>query len=192
MINYTKLVEKAAPRIKQEREHLGLEKKEVAAELGYGLSNYSSYETKTLPSLERAVELAQYFGCSVDYLLGLSDTREPQQGPAGVDVARRISKECLDHYRDSIPRKAFIEAMEQIAGKVPDRAPAPGISCPGIEIIKRPDITAGELADLLSGCCPPFCGKDGLVYCDDHSCRACWLAWLTTGEPPRKGGEPSA
>ena len=41
MINYTKLVEKAAPRIKQERERLGLEKKEVAAELGYGLSNYS-------------------------------------------------------------------------------------------------------------------------------------------------------
>lgn len=34
MINYTKLVEKAAPRIKQERERLGLEKKEVAAELG--------------------------------------------------------------------------------------------------------------------------------------------------------------
>ena len=73
---YTELVEKAAPRIKQERERLGVEKKEVAAALGYGLSNYSSYETKTLPSLERAVELAQYFGCSVDYLLGLSDTRE--------------------------------------------------------------------------------------------------------------------
>lgn len=54
MINYTKLVEKAAPRIKQERERLGLEKKEVAAELGYGLSNYSSYETKTLPSSERS------------------------------------------------------------------------------------------------------------------------------------------
>ena len=51
MINYTKLVEKAAPRIKQERERLGLEKKEVAAELGYGLSNYSSYETKTLPRI---------------------------------------------------------------------------------------------------------------------------------------------
>ena len=37
---YTELVEKAAPRIKQERERLGVEKKEFDAALGYGLINY--------------------------------------------------------------------------------------------------------------------------------------------------------
>lgn len=73
---YTELVAKTCPRIKSERERLGMEKKELAAALGYGVSNYSSYETKTLPSLERVVEMAAYFGCSVDYLLGLSNTRE--------------------------------------------------------------------------------------------------------------------
>lgn len=186
MTNYTELVGKAAPRIKQERERLGVEKKEVAAELGYGLSNYSSYETKTLPSLERIVELAQYFGCSVDYLLGLSDTREPQQKPAIRDTARLIAEEYLEHYRDAIPRKAFIEAMERITGEAPDKPAAGGNACPGVEIIKRPDITAGELADLLSGACPPFCCEDSAVHCDDQSCRTCWLSWLTTGQPPRK------
>lgn len=188
MTNYTELVEKAAPRIKQERERLGVEKKEVAAALGYGLSNYSSYETKTLPSLERAVELAKYFGCSVDYLLGLNDTREPQQKPTICDTARLIAEEYLEHYRDAIPRKAFIEAMERIAGAAPDRPTGDGTTHPGVEIIKRPDITADELADLLSGACPPFRCEDSAVHCDDQSCRTCWLSWLTTGQPPRKEG----
>ena len=72
---YTELAAKCCPRIKAERERLGFEKKELAQRLGYGLSNYSSYETKTIPSVERVVELAEFFGCSTDYLLGLSDDR---------------------------------------------------------------------------------------------------------------------
>ena len=24
------------------------------------------------------------------------------------------------------------------------------------------------------------------VHCGDFTCRACWLSWLTTGQPPRK------
>ena len=186
MINYTKLVEKAAPRIKQERERLGLEKKEVAAALGYGLSNYSSYETKTLPSIERAIELAQYFGCSVDYLFGLSDDRQPQQAHPDPAAAHQIAEEYLERYRNSIPRKAFIEAVDRIAGKVPHQPTSAGEGGPGIEIIKRPDITADKLADLLSGACPPFCCEDSAVHCGDFTCRACWLSWLTTGQPPRK------
>lgn len=185
MINYTKIVEKAAPRIKQERERLGLEKKEVAAALGYGISNYSSYETKTLPSIERAIELAQYFGCSVDYPLGLSDTREPQKVLL-PGAAHKIAEEYLERYRDPIPRKAFIEAVDRIAGKAPHQPTGAGEGAPGIEIIKRPDITAGELADLLSGACPPFRCENSNAHCDTHSCRACWLSWLTTGQPPRK------
>lgn len=188
-MNYTELVKKTAPRIKQERERLGIEKKEVAAALGYGLSNYSSYETKTLPSLERVVELASFFGCSVDYLLGLSDAREAQQRPASADIARRISEDYLEHYRDAIPRKAFIEAMEQITGQPAGWPTTPGTARPGIEIIKRPGITAGELADLLKDGHPPFRCEDSAVHCDEHSCRECWLAWLTTGRPPRKEGE---
>lgn len=75
MKNYTEIVEKFCPRLKALREASGLDKKEIAAKLGYGLSNYSSYETKTLPSIERLIELAEFFGVSTDYLLGLSDER---------------------------------------------------------------------------------------------------------------------
>lgn len=79
MINYTKLAARTCPRIKAERERLGVGKKELAAALGYGQSNYSAYETKTLPSLERIVELAETFGCSTDYLLGRTDIRETKR-----------------------------------------------------------------------------------------------------------------
>lgn len=60
---------------------------------------------------------------------------------------------------------------------------------PGLEIIKRLDISAGELADMLCGSCPPYTCDDTSVDCDATSCRDCWLAWLATGWPPRKGGE---
>ena len=54
----------------------------------------------------------------------------------------------------------------------------------GLEIIKAPDATAGEIADIVSSSCPPV----GPVECDHISCRECWLAWLVTGEPPKEKG----
>jgi len=102
-----------------------------------------------------------------------------------INIITRITSETLDKYRNSIPRKAFTRAMERIAEEVitsGERQTAGPI--PGIEIIKRPDITTGELADLLSGCCPPFPDGFSVVHCDEVSCRACWLAWLTTGKSP--------
>lgn len=57
---------------------------------------------------------------------------------------------------------------------------------PGLEIIKRPDISAGELADMLCGSCPPYPRDGASVDCDATSCRDCWLAWLATGRPPKE------
>ena len=48
----------------------------------------------------------------------------------------------------------------------------------GLEIIKAPGTTAGEIADIISKPCPPIIPAE----CDKLSCRECWLAWLTTGE----------
>lgn len=108
-----------------------------------------------------------------------------------VDTVMRIMSKELDRYRNSIPRKAFTRAMERVIEEVVTQSEtAPSHPAPGIQIIKQPDITAGELADLLSGCCPPFCCEDSVVHCDAQSCRACWLSWLASGTPPKKGGEP--
>ena len=54
----------------------------------------------------------------------------------------------------------------------------------GLEIIKAPDATAGEIADIISSPCPPV----GPIECDRIACRECWLAWLATGEPPKEKG----
>lgn len=54
----------------------------------------------------------------------------------------------------------------------------------GLEFIKAPGTTAGEIADIVSRPCPPVVPHD----CDRFSCRECWLAWLTTGEPPTEKG----
>lgn len=59
----------------------------------------------------------------------------------------------------------------------------------GLEILKAPDATAGEIADILGKGHPPFAAGEK-VDCSHVSCRECWLAWLTTGKPPipKKGG----
>ena len=54
----------------------------------------------------------------------------------------------------------------------------------GLELLKAPGTTAGEIADIISEHCPPVVPTN----CDRLSCRECWLAWLTTGEPPKEKG----
>ena len=52
----------------------------------------------------------------------------------------------------------------------------------GLEILKAPGTTAGEIAAILGNGHPPF--EEGEVQCDLVTCEECWLAWLTTGKVP--------
>lgn len=54
----------------------------------------------------------------------------------------------------------------------------------GLEIIRDPHTTAEQIADIIVEHCPPIIPE----HCDKLSCRNCWLAWLTTGEPPKEEG----
>ena len=54
----------------------------------------------------------------------------------------------------------------------------------GLELLKAPNTTAGEIADIISEHCPPVCPAE----CDRLACRECWFSWLTTGEPPKAAG----
>ena len=100
-----------------------------------------------------------------------------------VDNVTHIMSQVLDRYRNSIPRKAFIDAMEKVIAEVIESPAVPdGEPVPGLQIVKSPYATAGDLAELLSGSCPPFRGS-GEVDCRNVSCRDCWAAWLTTGRP---------
>lgn len=54
----------------------------------------------------------------------------------------------------------------------------------GLELLKAPKTTAGEILDVIAEHCPPVVPTE----CDRLSCRKCWLSWLTTGEPPKEKG----
>ena len=57
----------------------------------------------------------------------------------------------------------------------------------GLEFLKNPYTTAGEIAKALSNGHPPF--PEGTVACDSVTCEECWLAWLTTGKAPKPKAE---
>lgn len=107
-----------------------------------------------------------------------------------IETITQIEAKVLDKYRNSIPRKAFIEAIELIKDAAIESAVVPnGEPVPGLQIIKSQYATAGELAELLSGSCPPFAESAGPVSCSATSCRDCWLSWITTGKPKEEGKE---
>lgn len=67
----------ALTNLKAIRESKGLTQKEVADDLEIGTSTLSQYETgKREPDNSTLVKIADYFNCSVDYLLGRVDSPE--------------------------------------------------------------------------------------------------------------------
>ena len=69
----------------------------------------------------------------------------------------QITSEVLDRYRNSISRKAFIRAMECVIELVLGPGEhIPQAACPGLQLIRSPEMDSECLAQLLSGSCPPF------------------------------------
>nr|DAP31248.1 MAG TPA: Helix-turn-helix XRE-family like protein [Caudoviricetes sp.] len=63
-------------RIIAERERLGWRQVVLAEELGVSKQLINGYEKGTRqPSIQVAAGMAKIFGCSIDYLVGLSDER---------------------------------------------------------------------------------------------------------------------
>ncbi|MBQ8011759.1 MAG: helix-turn-helix transcriptional regulator [Oscillospiraceae bacterium] len=65
-------------RIRNLREDNDLKQRELASFLNVSQNTYSQYENGTIAlSAENAVRLAEFYQTSVDYLLGLTDEKEP-------------------------------------------------------------------------------------------------------------------
>ena len=66
------------PNIRALRLDRGLTQREVAELLGICQTGYSKYETgeNDIPT-QVLIQLARFYGTSVDYILGLSDIRTP-------------------------------------------------------------------------------------------------------------------
>lgn len=65
-------------RIKKLREELHMTQQELADKLGGAKSTIAMYENETRkPSMEVLIKLSEIFDCSIDYLLGKSDIKNP-------------------------------------------------------------------------------------------------------------------
>lgn len=62
--------------IASERKRLGLNQKEFAEKIGVSLTTVSNWETGTTDvGANNLCAMSKLFGCSTDYLLGISDER---------------------------------------------------------------------------------------------------------------------
>lgn len=68
-----------APRnIRSERVRLGLPLKEAAGRLGVATNTLSNWEMgRTVPNGSDLTKLSRLYGCSADYLLGITEERLP-------------------------------------------------------------------------------------------------------------------
>ena len=64
-------------RLKEQRQKKGLKQSEVAEKIGVSTQSYSTYENGREPNYDILKNIADYFDCSIDYLLGLSETIKP-------------------------------------------------------------------------------------------------------------------
>ena len=103
-------------KIKELREEKGVYQKEVAKVVNKTPTCICDWEKgNTEPNVEDLIKLADYFGCTIDYLLG----REDDVGNVSV-VSNLSAKEqkLVDCYR-SLPedgKTAFMSMAENIAG----------------------------------------------------------------------------
>ena len=83
-------------RLKSLRNENSLNQSEVAEELGIARTTYANYEQgKRFPGKENLIAIAEYFGVSIDYLLGETDEKQ-----SADKVINEISKdeELLEFY----------------------------------------------------------------------------------------------
>jgi transcriptional regulator with XRE-family HTH domain len=63
-------------RLKELRNKHGLSTRDIAGLLGVSIRNIQHYETgRHKPNIDAIIKLADYFGVTVDYLIGRTDTR---------------------------------------------------------------------------------------------------------------------
>lgn len=76
-------------RLKELRKESDLKQSEVAEALDIGRTTYSNYEQGLRsPRKDKLIKIANYFGVSVDYLLGLTDEKQ---------TANKIAEEIADN-----------------------------------------------------------------------------------------------
>lgn len=101
-------------RLRELREKRSVRQADVADAIGVSAVMIVNYEKDSkLPQIEKLKLLANYFGVTVDYLLGDETTIDAleEEFPEGVQVLRRASKELSPEAKKKMIQimKAFLE-----------------------------------------------------------------------------------
>lgn len=113
---------KIGAQIKQLRLAAGMTQRELAQRINVGNTTLSQYESGArVPSDEVKLKIATVFGVSVDYLLGITDSREPiraasvpsatTQRPAEVVIAVELHN-LSDRQLDRL--MGYIQALKEV------------------------------------------------------------------------------
>lgn len=81
----------------ESREEIAKRKAELADYIGVSTSALSLYLVgNNFPSTERLLKIANYYECSLDYLIGLSDTRSPNATIQSICEYTGLSERAVD------------------------------------------------------------------------------------------------
>lgn len=111
--------------LKSLRQKKGLTQQEFAAELDINLSSYQKYERANntiTPSIEALIKIADFYGVSVDYLLGREPLANPLQG-LNIGVEAVDSEKFIEAY-DKLPdvvKQVFIDTMLKLSQAASER-----------------------------------------------------------------------
>ena len=109
-------------RLKELREEAGLSQSAVAMEIGLNQMSVVNYENgKRLPQADTLRTYAEFFNCTTDYLLGLSDYKnaytQEEFAQLNNDLAGQLNK--MEHKpKDTLIRALtnFVDATESLVG----------------------------------------------------------------------------
>lgn len=85
-------------KIKQLRKEFELTQEELALKLGLkGKSSIANYEAGNItPSDDIKLKMCEIFACTLDYLMGKSDVRKPENETKIEDIYMHLAKEAQD------------------------------------------------------------------------------------------------
>lgn len=150
----------ASNRLKQLREEKGLSQSEVAKIIGVGRTTYLKWENGENQPTRKLDQLSQFFGVSIDYLLGKSDVKNiksknlhsrgiriPVLGRVVAGIPIEAVEEILD-YEEITPELAA--TGEFFALKIRGHSMEPRMMEGDVVIVrKQEDVESGDVAIVL-------------------------------------------
>lgn len=99
--------------LEQLRLNLGLSQKQISKQLNINQKTYWSYESgRTQPDISTIIKLADFFGCSTDYLLG-HQINDPTMQKEATMLQRQLCNDILTLDEDDCGRvEAYIAGIK--------------------------------------------------------------------------------